>query len=355
MVRVEVRVISYTIFIFLVFVYVSAVPASSSVSGNEALEDDTLSTNQLINRFKEIGTVNSLLVQVKGDILIEKYFGQMNNRRTNNIKSASKSILSLLAGIAIEEGFLKSTDQTIGEFFPEYFDSNPDSVKESITIEDLLTMRTGLETTSFHNYGRWAISSNWIHFALDQPLENSPGGKMIYSTGTTHLLSAILTKATGMSTRDFAVRYLFGPMNIQPGGWDRGPQGYYMGGNNMALRPADLLKIGQMVMDMGVYNGQKIVPREWIIDSFKVYTRSNFNPYNYGYLWWRRKTAGYHVAFAWGNGGQYILMIPELESVIAVTSDNYGGNGSRRYQRDMFDWLGEYMVPFLEEMYGNAE
>jgi len=350
-----VKVISYAIFIFLLFVYQSAAPANSRASGNETLPGDTLSTNQLINRFKDIGTVNSLLVQINGDILIEEYFGQMNARRTNNIKSASKSILSLLTGIAIEEGFLKSTDQKINEFFPDYFKTNPDSVKESITIKDLLTMRTGLETTSFHNYGRWAISSNWIHFALDQPLEDSPGGRMIYSTGTTHLLSAILTKATGMSTRDFAIRYLFGPMDIQPGGWDRGPQGYYMGGNNMALRPGDMLKIGQMVMDMGTYNGRQIVPREWIIDSFKIYTRSNYNPYDYGYLWWRRKTAGYHVAFAWGNGGQYILMIPELESVIAVTSDNYGGNGSRRYQRDMFDWLGEHMIPFLEKRYEDDE
>lgn len=338
----------------VLFCFLVDLQASSEAEAS-CFPADTAEVNRLVQEFKEVGTVNSLLVQVNGDIVIEKYFGQMNNRRTNNIKSASKSILSLLTGIAIEEGFLKSTDQTIGEFFPDYFETNPDSVKESITIKDLLTMRTGLETTSFHNYGRWALSSNWIHFALDQPMEDKPGGKMIYSTGATHLLSAILTKATGMSTRDFATRYLFDPMDIQPGGWDRGPQGYYMGGNNMALRPGDMLKIGQMVMDMGTYNGRQIVPREWIIDSFKIYTRSNFNPYNYGYLWWQRKAGGYHVAFAWGNGGQYILMIPELGSVIAVTSDNNRGSGSRRYQREMFEWLGEYMIPFLEKKYENEE
>lgn len=349
------KVLLYTILFISVFVHLPVDSSDARHLHNSDSFTDTLNADSLINRFKEIGTVNSLLVQVKGDLVMEKYFGQMNNRRTNNIKSASKSILSLLTGIAIEEGFLNGTDQTIDEFFPDYFETNPDSVKKSITIKDLLTMRTGLETTSFHNYGQWVISSNWIRFVLDQPMMESPGGKMIYSTGTTHLLSAILTKATGMSTREFATRYLFRPMDIQAGGWDRGPQGYYMGGNNMALRPADMIKIGQMVMDMGTYNGRQIVPEEWIVDSFKIYTRSNYNPYDYGYLWWRRKAGGYHVAFAWGNGGQYILMIPELQSVIAITSDNDRSNGSRRYQREMFEWLEEFMIPFLEKRNGNFE
>ena len=347
------RVFISAILLFLMFHGLSDGFADSNSPDYKEAFDDTLNPGELTDTFREIGTVNSLLIQVNGEPVIENYFGQMSSRRTNNIKSASKSILSLLTGIAIEERFLSGTDQTIAEFFPDYFESNPDSVKESITIKDLLTMRTGLETTSFHNYGRWVLNSNWIHFVFNQPLEDRPGGKMIYSTGTTHILSAILTKATGMSTRDFAVRYLFGPMDIQPGGWDRGPQGYYMGGNNMALRPADMLKIGQMVMDMGMYNGKQIVPEEWIVDSFKIYTRSNYNPYDYGYLWWRRKIAGYHIAFAWGNGGQYILLIPELESVIAVTSDNSRGNGSRRYQREMFDWLADYMIPFLKKCYAN--
>jgi CubicO group peptidase (beta-lactamase class C family) len=198
-------------------------------------------------------------------------------------------------------------EQEIAEFFPEYFNENPDPAKAAITIEDLLTMRSGLATTSFHNYGRWVVSSNWIDFTLNQPMEEEPGGRMIYSTGTSHLLSVILTRASGMSTRAFANRYLFGPMNIRVGGWDRDPQGYYMGGNNMALRPGDMLKIGRIALDMGEYNDRQIVSRQWILDSFAVYTRSNFNPYDYGYMWWRRKTGNYDVAFAWGHGGQYIF------------------------------------------------
>jgi len=319
-------------------------------SGTEAyiFSADTAEVNRIVNEFKEIGTVNSLIIEQENRRIVEEYFDSMNSKRTNNIKSASKSILSLLIGIALDKGFLDSTEQTIDEFFPEWFDENPDSVKASITIKDLLTMRSGLETTSFHNYGRWVLSKNWVQFALEQPVTGRPGGRMIYSTGTTHLLSAILTKASGMSTRKFAKRYLFKPMDIEIGGWDLSPEGYYMGGNNMALRTEALFKIGRMVMDMGVYKGNQIVSSNWIVESFKVYTRSNFNPYDYGYLWWRRKTAGYEVAFAWGNGGQYILMIPELDAVIAITSDNNRPSRSRRYQRDVFHWLATDVIPFLE-------
>lgn len=297
----------------------------------------------------EIGTVQSLVIQKDGEIIYEEYRGSIDGDDPTNIKSASKSILSLLVGIAIDEGFLEGVDQTIGSFFPEYFEEHPDSAKASITIRDLLTMRSGLETTSFYNYGRWVTSSNWVEFILNQPMIRQPGGQMIYSTGTSHLLSVILTKATGMSTRAFANEYLFEPMDIQIGGWDRDPQGYYMGGNNLAVSPLDLIKIGQMMMDVGEYEGRQIVSKEWIFESIEVYTRSNYNPYNYGYMWWRRPVGQYQLFFAWGNGGQYIMMLPELDAVISITSDLGRSSGSRQYQDQIFDFLRVTIIPFIEE------
>lgn len=314
---------------------------------------DSISREAVIREARSIGTVNSLLIETGGDRIVEGYFRGMNANRDANIKSASKSILSLLVGIALDEGYLEGIDQTLGDFFPDYFESNPDSVKESITLKQMLTMRTGLETTSSRNYGRWVISDNWVRFALDQPIVEEPGGRMVYSTGTSHLLSVILARETGMSTREFANRYLFGPMNIRVGGWDRDPQGYYMGGNNMALRPADMVKIGQMVMNMGEYNGTRIVPREWLLDSFKIYTRSNYNSYKYGYMWWRDRVADYYVVFAWGNGGQYIMMLPELDTVVVITS-GITRSGGRGYQREIFRFLEDTLVPFLE-MQGSVE
>jgi len=295
----------------------------------------------------EIGTVHSIIIEKSDSILYEEYRGQMNRNRATNTKSASKSVLSLLIGIAIEEGYIESVDESIGQYFPDYFEANPDPAKEAITIKDLLTMRSGLESTSFRNYGRWVLSSNWTRFALNQPMVGEPGGRMIYSTGTSHLLSVILTRASGMSTRAFANQYLFRPMSIQVGGWDRDPQGYYMGGNNMALSPISLLKIGRLMLNLGEYNGEQLMPAAWILDSVKIYTRSNFNNYNFGYMWWRKIVNGTEVVFAWGSGGQYIMMLPELDAVISITSNVETSEGSRRYQRQIFRFVGEVIVPYL--------
>lgn len=300
-----------------------------------------------LSRIFDIGTVQSLMIDKNGTLLYEEYQNGVDHNTTTNIKSASKSVLSLLVGIAIEKGHLKGVDQSIGEFFPDYFKNNPNSKKESITIKNLLSMQSGLETTSFQNYGRWVISDNWVTYALDQPFEEEPGGRMVYSTGTSHLLSVILTRATGKSTRAFANEHLFGPMNIRIGGWDRDPQGFYMGGNNLALSPLSLLKIGKLVLNDGVYNGQQLVPASWIRESTNIYTRSNYNDYDYGYMWWQRQIDGQNVIFAWGNGGQYIMILPELNSVISITSDMESSTGSRQYQRRIFNFLEDTIIPFL--------
>jgi len=266
-----------------------------------------------------------------------------------NIKSASKSIISVLTGIAVDKGLI-SLDETLGDYFIDYFKRNPDSVKQNITVRNLLSMQAGLETASFYNYGRWIISKNWAEWNLKQDLVEEPGGKMVYSTGISHLLSIIITKASGMSTRQFAKKHLFNPLNIRPGGWDKDPQGYYMGGNNLAMKPGDLLKIGQMMLHNGVYKGQRIVSAGWVEDSFKSYTHSNFNPYDYGYMWWNKTISGEKVYFAWGFGGQYIFIIPSLKSVLVITSSLAKADKSRRYKDKVFELVGTDIIPFLRKL-----
>lgn len=314
-----------------------------------AFSTDSLSLQQIYEEVESINSVTSLLIQQNGVLRAEHYFDGLRNGQTTNIKSASKSIISVLVGIAIDEGYIDSIDQPIEPYFKDYFEANPDSIKEAITIKDLLTMRSGLETTSFHNYGRWVVSDNWVKFALDQPLEKQPGGDMVYSTGTSHLLSAIITKATGVSTKVFAEKHLFRPMDIRVGGWDRDPQGYYMGGNNMALRPNDMSKIGQMMLDGGRYNGRKIISEQWVADSFITYTRSNFNPYDYGYMWWNKPVGDTKVYFAWGFGGQYIFIIPKLNAVVVLTGELGNATQSRSYKEPVFALLKEEIIPYLEQ------
>lgn len=328
---------------FLFILFFVALPfsvAAQSVASDTDLEE-------VFEQAESITSLRSILVQQNGELLGEEYFRNASADYPYNIKSASKSIISLITGIAVDQGEISLND-TLGDYFPEYFDANPDSLKEAITIRQLLSMQSGLETTSFHNYGRWVISDNWAEFQLDQPLEEEPGGKMVYSTGTSHLLSVIITKATGMSTRAFANRHLFDPMNISIGGWDRDPQGYYMGGNNLAMTPRDLLKIGQMLLNGGTYGRERIVSQKWVHDSFQKYTRSNFNPYDYGYMWWNRSVGGYEIYFAWGYGGQYIFMVPELNSVVVMTSFLNNATQRRTYKEPIFDLLEDQILPFLE-------
>jgi len=331
---------SIIIFVGFIFGYILQAGAYS--------RPDSLSLQQIERKASSINSVTSLFIKQDGELMLERYFNGMEAGETTNIKSASKSIISLLVGIAVDEGYIPSVNQPIRSYFKDYFQVNPDSVKEQITIKDLLTMRSGLETTSFHNYGRWVISDNWVRFALDQPMEARPGGDMVYSTGTSHLLSVILTKTTGMSTKAFAEQHLFGPMNIRVGGWDRDPQGYYMGGNNMALRPTDMLKIGQMVLNGGTYNDDRIISEQWLQESLQTYTRSNYNPYNYGYMWWKKPVSGYQVHFAWGYGGQYIFMIPDLNAVVVMTGALRNASQSRSYKEPVFDLLGETIIPALK-------
>lgn len=340
----DIDITKWAISSFLVLFFVSAYHADARSS----FTADSVSLQQIHQQAESINSVTSLLIHQNGEMVAERYFNGMRAGQKTNIKSASKSIISLLVGIAIEKGYIKSVDEPIGQYFDDYFEANPDSSKETLTIKDLLTMRTGLETTSFHNYGRWVSSNNWVKYTLDQPMEKEPGGDMAYSTGTSHLLSVIITKTSGMSTREFAKKYLLGPMDIEIGGWDRDPQGYYMGGNNVALAPEDMVKIGQMVLSGGTYQGRQIVSKSWIVDSFKTYTRSNFNPYDYGYLWWNKPVGDYKVFFAWGFGGQYLFMLPELDAVVVLTGALKNATQSRSYKEPVFTLLREKIIPYLE-------
>lgn len=330
-------------------------------SESETEKYTTLSSVEIESRLDDIttpladiGPINSLLVSQHGELISEKYYGRMNANRGNNIKSASKSLLSILIGIAIENGYLEGVDQPIGQFFPDYFNSNPDSVKYNITIEDLLTMRSGLASTSRSNYGRWVSSNNWIRYKLDQPLRGIPGEDRIYSTGNTHLLAVILTRATGMNTLQFANRYLFDPMDIQITGWDRDPQGYFLGGNNMAIRPRDMVKLGQLMMDVGEYNGDQLVSKEWIIKSIEPVTGRIAGVENYGYLWFRRMAGDYHMIYAFGNGGQYIMILPELDAVLTVTTRTGTSEPTRDYRRHLFSIIDQDIIPLLKAGYGSV-
>lgn len=295
-------------------------------------------------RAAELPALSSLIVE-QGDVLREEYFRGMGPNRQVNIKSASKSVLSALVGIALEEGYLEGLDQTLPELLPDHFPPQTSPEHRKITLRHLLTMTSGLQTTSFRNYGSWVASRDWVRSAIDRPMVDRPGGRMIYSTGNSHLVSAILTRATGMSTKVFAQRHLFDPLGIGSPAWDRDPQGFYVGGNNMALTPRDLLRIGELYLSGGWWKDRRILPESWIRESWTPQRRSRWNGYGYGYLWWHRRSGGFDVHFAWGYGGQFLFVVPAADLVVVATSRIGEGSVGRTHRRQIHRLLDRYILP----------
>ncbi len=272
----------------------------------------------------------SLLVSHRGELVFEEYYNGTDLRRPANMKSASKSVISALVGIAIEKGYIESVDDPIIKYFPDYISDQINSDKQLITIENLLTMQSGLETTSNRNYGKWVLSENWVEFAINQPLVAKPGTRMLYSTGSTHILSAILTRASGIDTKAFAQKHLTSKLGYSMSYWSKDPQGIYFGGNDMEMTPRQMLAFGELYLNKGIYDGQQIIPLEWIKESHRPHARSPRGQGRYyGYGWWLRDLAGMLVPVAWGYGGQLIFVVEPLDLVVVATSDSTPGRTRR--------------------------
>jgi CubicO group peptidase (beta-lactamase class C family) len=302
----------------------------------------------------EMPRLHSLIVSWRGNLLLERYYNGARATRPANIKSASKSIISALVGIAIERKMLTGVRQPIGPFFPELAAAS-EAAKRAITIEDLLTMRAGLEGTSNRNYGAWVQSRNWVRFVLSRDMLEPPGGRMEYSTGSSHLLSAILTKATSKNTWQFAQETLARPLGFSLAPWMRDPQGIYFGGNEMVMTPKQMLAFGELYRNKGRFGDRQIVPEAWVRESFRPRTRSRFNDQGYGYGWWSRDFAGYEAFFAWGYGGQYIFVVPELDLVVVTTSSTAVGEERRSHRRTIFDLLEQSLLPAIARMEADTD
>ncbi|HEX6165125.1 MAG TPA: serine hydrolase [Vicinamibacterales bacterium] len=288
--------------------------------------------------------LKSLLVSHRGTLVLERYYNGARAATPANIKSASKSVISALVGIAVARGHIKSIDQKIVDYFPELA-SDPEQRKREITIEDLLTMRSGLESTSGRNYGAWVVSPNWVRFVLRRPLIDEPGTRVEYSTGSSHLLSAIITKATKRSTWRFAQEELARPLGFTLAKWPADPQGIYFGGNEMLMTPRQMLAFGELFLGRGRYRGRQIVPAAWVETSCEPRTVSRWNPdQRYGYGWWIRDFAGHTGCFAWGYGGQYIMFFRDLDLVVAVTSTTTASEERRGYRRALFDLIERHVL-----------
>ncbi|MFD1451758.1 serine hydrolase domain-containing protein [Oceanobacillus sojae] len=223
--------------------------------------------------------IDSCLIQHDGKTVFEYYRNNKMKERQHKIYSVTKSILSILVGIAIDKGYIPHVHTPITAYFP---DSRKDSAGDEITIKHLLIMTSGLYWP-----GNTAMipSKNWVKFVLSQPVEYKPGEEMIYSCGSSQLISAILQKATGLDTVSFAQKHLFMPLGITQYKWNRDSQGIAIGGFGLNMKTEDLLKIGMLYMNNGQWKSKQIVPSDWVKESTAASVKID-NTFSYGYHWW---------------------------------------------------------------------
>jgi CubicO group peptidase (beta-lactamase class C family) len=311
---------------------------------------DTSLLNAAARRGDSLPKLRSLVVAWRGNVALERYYNGASASSAANLKSASKSIISALVGVAIRRGDIRSIDQPISELLVAET-RGLDSAKRSITVEDLLTMRAGLQSTSFENYGAWVTSHNWVQDALRRPMEAPRGdnGPMIYSTGSSHLLSAIVTRASRSSTHEYASRHLFRPLGIRLRHWTTDPQGIYFGGNEMRMTPREMLAFGELYRNGGAArigdSTRQLISKAWIDSSWVRRTSSNWSGNGYGYGWWMTDFRGYETYFAWGYGGQYIFILPRLETTIVITSDPDARSREEGHRSALFDIIVNQVIP----------
>jgi CubicO group peptidase (beta-lactamase class C family) len=307
---------------------------------------------------KSKGFVDGLLVIRNGFIVAEQYYNGYDKARPHNIMSVSKSFLSAITGIALQQGYINSLEEKVLNYFPEYIYAGIDPRKYEITIRHLLTMRMGIRGEAEDNYGvYWEFynSNNWIKKTIESPLIDNPGEKMHYNTFQTHLLSAIITKATQKSTLDFATNVLCNPMKIDIDYWERDPQGYYFGGNSMHVTPQEMAVLGFLYLNNGKINNRQIVPANWVeltLSPSTDLTHPNewgaFKNYNYAYLWWLGQINDYDLFMGYGYGGQFVVVFPSLNLIVVSTASYQVDPDTSTIQEwAIFDIIARYILPSI--------
>jgi CubicO group peptidase (beta-lactamase class C family) len=292
----------------------------------------------------------SLLIVRNGYLVAEQYFNGNSRDNPNRVMSVSKSVLSGLVGIALKERYLDSLDQKALDFFPEYVTASLDRRKFDITVRHLLMMRAGFDNDEA-TYFQIHTSGNWIKTTIELPLLYNPGERMSYNTFEAHLLSAILTEASHLSTYDFARTFLCEPLGMTIASWEADPQGYYFGGNGMRFRPRELARFGYLYLRGGSTAGRQIIAKEWIEESLTNFTQwqdltwGDVHKCNYGYLWWMGEVSGYRVFFALGHGGQYVVDCPQLDMIVVTTANpDFDWGVADEHERAIMHIISQYVL-----------
>jgi CubicO group peptidase (beta-lactamase class C family) len=326
---------------------------------------DSLSATIRQGAYKNI---DAIVISHHGKTIYEQYFNGYTKDSLHDTRSSFKSVAGLLTGIAIDKGFIKSVQEKVYPFFPEYkhYD-NPDSRKAHMTIQHLLEMKSGYNCEEWNSTNdcenkMMDSAKDWVKYSLDMPLLHEPGTVWSYMSANAMLLGGVIAHASHMPIDQFAAKYLFTPLGITRYRWTKDAVGQGTTAGSFYILPTDMLKIGELVLNKGVWKGKQIVSAQWINEATKRITQiedfSNVQiskakdaipqPTWYGYTWYneeiRTATIKHNVVFASGNGGQYMMVIKDLDLVVVFTGNSYGSARSKL----PFEVLIRYVLPYLD-------
>ena len=299
-------------------------------------------------------SLHSIIVSHQQAIVSQAYFNDFTAADYSNVQSLTKGIASLLIGIAIDQGHIPSVDEPIANYFPEVFATLDNKDKEKMTIKNLLNQTSGLEWKGYLEHEDWLASPDPVAYVLNKKLVAFPGKEYNYNSGATHLLSGILTKATGQSTLEFANEQLFGKLEIEKVKWAKRNDGHYdCAGLGLSMRPIDLVKIGQLIMGNGVYEGSQVVSQAWIKESMDTAlnfpTRWGLRNSSHGYCWYAAKLDGEVINYGMGYGGQFIFMIPAKDLIIVSTQEHDTPDGLDQQIAFLKNQLPDLIAQFAQE------
>ncbi len=271
----------------------------------------------------DLGHTLSLLVAHRGDLVFERYFGAAGPSDLHSVHSVTKSFVSTLVGILVGDGAM-SLDAPMATLLPgPRFEEDP--AKAAITVRHLLTMTSGLDASGPFDIDEISDRGEpWVDGVLRAPLATPPGSSFFYSNGASHLLSAVIREVAARPVADVAAERLFAPLGIDRWQWDTDPQGLHQGNTGLHVAPRDLLKLGLLYRDGGRFDGAQVLDQDWVGAATSPLTAGGPpEGCSYGLLWWidHQATSPRYLAGGWG--GQYLLVVPELDLVIVTTADSY--------------------------------
>ena len=274
----------------------------------------------LENMIKEINdkryAIHSLLIIKNGYLVFERYGNPYTPADIHELNSTTKSFVSALFGIVLKEGYISSIEDKMVNYFSGISIQNLTTNKKNIRIEDLLTMRSGLEWNDQNIIMDYFNAENSVKYILDRPMTTAPNTAWHYNSGSSHLLSAIITRKTGKSAADYAKIKLFAPLGIKNYEWSSDRQQINHGGLGLSLKPRDMAKFGYLYLNKGKWENTQIIPEDWVSTSTSIHSDTYWAG-DYGYHWWIKNDDCFasHGAF-----GQNIYIYPEKNIVIVYTA-----------------------------------